>query len=157
MADKILVVDDEVEIVEEAFEALTEDGYDCRCANNVDDALKILRRDSEITLVVTDLKMPGKTGVDLIQESRKEFDHDIAFIVMSGHGSPTVNHDGINIDDYPFLRKPLDIGEFLELVRRTRNSGWRRSNRTRGRALRGQGISRLVPSTGCPAEEPRNS
>ena len=62
MADKILVVDDEMEILEETSEALTEAGYECLCADNVDDALRILRRDSEIALVVTDLKMPGKTG-----------------------------------------------------------------------------------------------
>ena len=122
-ADKILVVDDEMEILEETSEALTEAGYECLCADNVDDALKILRRDSEIALVVTDLKLPGKTGGDLIREAREEFDRDIAFIVMSGYGSPTVENNGINIDDFPFLRKLLDIGEFLELVRKAKGSG----------------------------------
>ncbi len=118
MSYKVLVVDDEEDILEEAAEALTEEGYECFSANNVSYALAILRDDAEIALVVTDLKMPGKTGSDLIKEVRAAFDRDIQFIVMSGHGGPTVKTNGVNIDDFPFLRKPLDIGEFLEMVGR---------------------------------------
>lgn len=118
MPYKVLVIDDEEGILEEAAEALTEEGYECFPANNVDDALAILRDDPGIMLVVTDLKMPGKTGGDLIKETRAAFGRDIQFIVMSGHGSPTVETNGVDIDDFPFLRKPLDIGEFLEVVGR---------------------------------------
>ena len=118
MPCKVLVVDDEKDILEEAAEALTEEGYECFPASNVDDALAILKGDPEITLVVTDLKMPGKTGGDLIEEARAAFDRDIQFIVMSGHVSPTAKTNGIDIEEFPFLRKPLDIGEFLEMVER---------------------------------------
>ncbi len=117
MPYKVLVVDDEEDILEEAAEALTEEGYECFSANNVNYALAILRDDAEIALVVTDLKMPGKTGGDLIKEARAAFDRDIKFIVMSGHGSPTVQTNGVDIDALPFLRKPLDIGEFLKMVK----------------------------------------
>ena len=116
MPYKVLLVDDEEGILEEATEALTEEGYECFPANNVDDALAILRDDPGIALVVTDLKMPGKTGGDLIKEARATFDRDIKFIIMSGHGSPTVKTNGVDIDELPFLRKPLDIDEFLEVV-----------------------------------------
>ena len=118
MPYKVLVVDDEEGILEEAAEALTEEGYECFPASNVDDALAILRDDPEITLVVTDLKIPGKTGGDLIKEARAAFERDIKFIVMSGHGSPTIKINGVDIDALPFLRKPLDIDEFLEMVGR---------------------------------------
>ena len=116
MPYKVLVVDDEEGILEEAAEALTEEGYECFQANNVNYALAILRDDPGITLVVTDLKMPGKTGSDLIKEARAAFERDIEFIIMSGHGSPTVKTNGIDIDAFPFLRKPLDIDAFLEMV-----------------------------------------
>ena len=118
MPCKVLVVDDEKDILEEAAEALTDEGYECFLANNVSYALAILRDDPEIALVVTDLKMPGKTGGDLIKEARTAFDRDIEFIIMSGHGSPTSEINGVDIDAFPFLRKPLDIGEFLEMVER---------------------------------------
>ncbi len=118
MPYKVLVVDDEKYILEEISETLTDEGYECFPANSADDALAILRDDPEIALVVTDLKMPGKTGGDLIKEVRAEFDRDIKFIIMSGHGSPTVKTNGVDIKAFPFLRKPLDIGEFLEMVER---------------------------------------
>ena len=116
MPCKVLVVDDEKDILEEAAEALTDEGYECFLASNVNYALAILRDDPGIALVVTDLKMPGKTGGDLIKEARAAFDRDIQFIIMSGHGSPTIKTNGIDIDAFPFLRKPLDIGEFLKMV-----------------------------------------
>ena len=117
MPHKVLVVDDEQYILEEISEALTDEGYECFSADSVDDAMAILRDDPGIALVVTDLKMPGKTGSDLIKEVRAAFDRDIKFIVMSGHGSPTIQTNGVDIKSFPFLRKPLDIGEFLEMVK----------------------------------------
>ncbi len=98
----------------------------------MNDALAILRGDPGITLVVTDLKMPGKTGGDLIKEARAAFDRDIEFIVMSGHGSPTVKTNGVDIDDFPFLRKPLDIDAFLEMVGRVAASTGGKPNEDRG-------------------------
>jgi len=132
MPYKVLVVDDEVGILEEADEALTEEGYKCFPASNVDDALAILRDDPGIALVVTDLKMPGRTGGDLIQEVRAAFDRDIEFIVMSGHGSPTVKTNGVNIDELPFIRKPLDIGDFLEMVGKVTASIGDKADKDRG-------------------------
>ena len=109
---KILVVDDEREILDEIAEALTDEGYEAVCADRVDAALEILRNQPDIGMVVTDLKMPGKTGVDLINEARAEFERDIAFIVMSG--SP--DNFGLDLKEFPVLRKPLDIDKFLEAV-----------------------------------------
>ncbi len=112
MPYKVLVVDDEEGILEEAAEALTDEGYECFSASNVNDALAILRNDPGIALVVTDLKMPGKSGGDLIKEARAAFDHDITFIIMSG--SP--EKFGLDLNKFSVLRKPLDINEFLEAV-----------------------------------------
>ncbi len=132
MPNKVLVVDDEQEILEEISETLTDEGYECFPANNVDDALAILRDDPGIALVVTDLKMPGKTGGDLIKEAQEAFDRDIKFIVMSGHGSPTVQTNGVDIKSFPFLRKPLDINAFLEMVERVVASMGGKSDEDRG-------------------------
>lgn len=113
---KILVVDDERDILDEIDETLTDEGYEAICAERVDAALDALRKHSDINLVVTDLKMPGKTGVNLINEAKAEFERDITFIVMSGHGSPTIDTNGLDINELPFLRKPLDNDLFLETV-----------------------------------------
>lgn len=113
---KILIVDDEEIILEEASETLTDEGYECFLASNVDAAVEIVKTTPRIILILTDLKMPGKTGADLIKVVEKNFGQDIKFIVMSGHASPRVEANGIDIVSYPFLRKPLDIENLIEMV-----------------------------------------
>lgn len=127
MPAKILLVDDEPVILEETSEALIEEGYACLCADNIAAAMEALDVDPDIALVVTDLKMPSGTGAELIHEATKRFDRDIKFIVISGHGNPRVETGGIDIKDYPFLRKPLDIERFLEVVETVLTAeNWRR-------------------------------
>lgn len=114
---KILVVDDEKDILDEIDETLTEEGYEVVCAERVDAALELLRQHVDINLVVTDLKMPGKSGADLINEATAEFERNITFIVISGHGSPSADTFGLDIGQFIFHRKPLDIDLFLESVK----------------------------------------
>ena len=113
---KILVVDDEMDILDEIEETLAEEGYEVICVAGVDAALEALRNHSDINLVVTDLKMPGKSGADLINEARTDFERDISFIIISGHGSPSVETFGLDINQFIFHKKPLDIDRFLESV-----------------------------------------
>jgi len=113
---KILVVDDEADILDEIDETLTDEGYETFCAERVDEALEVLRNHADINLVVTDLKMPGKSGADLINEARAEFERDITFIIISGHGSPTADTFGLDIEQFIFHRKPLDIDQLLESI-----------------------------------------
>ncbi len=113
---KILVVDDERDILDEIEETLTEEGYEVICAAEVNAALEALRTHSDINLVVTDLKMPGKSGADLINEARTDFERDISFIIISGHGSPSIETFGLDINQFIFHKKPLDIDRFLESI-----------------------------------------
>ncbi|MDG2156352.1 MAG: response regulator, partial [Gammaproteobacteria bacterium] len=54
------MVDDEEMILELMSEALTEEGYQCLTASNVDTALGVVKTTPGIALIITDLKMPGK-------------------------------------------------------------------------------------------------
>ena len=116
MSIKILVVDDEEIIVEEALETLTDEGYQCFGASGVDAAVKLVSTAVGIDLIITDLKMPKKTGADLIKTVETKWGQQIKFIVMSGHASPGVESNGIDIASYPFLKKPLDIGDLVDTV-----------------------------------------
>jgi DNA-binding NtrC family response regulator len=113
---KILIVDDEEMILELMAETLTDTGYECFVANNVDAAVEVVKTTPGIVLIVTDLKMPGKTGADLIKIVEAECEQEIKFIVMSGHGSPKIEENGVDIASYPFLRKPLGIENLIEKV-----------------------------------------
>jgi DNA-binding NtrC family response regulator len=116
MPVKIIIVDDESIIVEEASEALTDAGYECLSASSVDDALVIEKNTKDIDIIITDLKMPKKTGTDLIAAVEKEFDQQIKFIITSGHASPRIERNGVDIGSYPFLKKPLNIDELMDTV-----------------------------------------
>jgi two-component system response regulator CpxR len=119
---KILVVDDEKVILEEFYELLNEEGYHTFCAERVDEAIVILSENHDISLIVTDLKMPGKSGFDLFKYAKINFTPSIPFIFISGH---TENKDDVDfsfIDShetsaFSFIKKPIDINEFLDLVK----------------------------------------
>ena len=113
---KILIVDDEEIILEETSETLTEEGYECFLASNVDAAVEIVKTTPGIILILTDLKMPGKTGADLIKIVEQKLGQNIKFIVMSGHTSTGVEGSDLAMRSYPFLRKPLDIENLIETV-----------------------------------------
>jgi two-component system response regulator CpxR len=97
-------------------ETLTDEGYECFVASNVEAAAEIVKITPGIILIITDLKMPRKTGADLIKIVEAQCEQKIKFIVMSGHASPGVEGNGVNIASYPFLRKPVGIENLIEVV-----------------------------------------
>ncbi len=54
-------------------------------------------------MIANDLKMPGKPGADLIDRARAEIERAIGFIVVSEHGSPGINSDGLDTTKYLFF------------------------------------------------------
>ena len=117
MTSRILVVDDEPYIVEEIIEALVAEDYDCEGVNNVDDALRLIREDSLIRLVITDLKMPGKSGLQLIQQVGETIPREVDFIVVSGHSPIGADPEDVQALAEYFLHKPLDINELMQAVK----------------------------------------
>lgn len=113
---KVLIVDDEEIILEEASEALTDQGYECFVASGVKAAVEVIETTPGIRLILTDLRMPRESGADLIKMIEEKFGQDIKFIVMSGHASPSIETDDIDLELYPFLRKPLDIDNLIGMV-----------------------------------------
>ena len=63
----VLLVDDEFEVLA-VLEALLDDDWDVRTAQSGSAALEILNSEIEIDLVITDQRMPGMTGVELLQK-----------------------------------------------------------------------------------------
>ena len=128
-SEKILIVDDEEIIFEEVAEALSSEGYHCLTASNVDAAINIVRTFSDIKLIVTDLRMPNKTGAELIEEVVALYGQKIKIIVMSGHEDKRVEGGGMDTaeysisgESYAFLRKPLNVERLLSTVHNTLSS-----------------------------------
>jgi putative two-component system response regulator len=120
MITKILVAEDEEEIREELVECLTDEGFVCVEASNGEEGLDLLRRDTEISVVLSDICMPVKSGLEMINSACSEFgkDRDLEYIIMTGHGGSKEAIDALKFGVMDFLEKPLNIDHLIHVVRR---------------------------------------
>lgn len=114
---KILVVDDDRfartlcrQILEE------EDGFEVAEAESVDEGLEIIREE-EIDLVISDLVMPDKTGLDMVEILRLEHP-GLRVILITGYGTVESAVKAMKMGALDYIRKPLNPTEFKIVVRR---------------------------------------
>ena len=99
-APSILLVDDDETLRERLARALRERGYDVRTAGNADQAMQKVREDSP-ELAVLDLKMPGRSGIDLLKEIRAYNEGGKLLRTITGQSVPTARFEtpmGIAVD-----------------------------------------------------------
>lgn len=115
----ILVCDDDKEIVQAIEIYLTKEGYNILKAYNGDEALKILKNNT-IHLIILDIMMPKKDGIQTLREIRKEI--SIPIIMLSAKSEDEDKISGLNLGADDYVTKPFNP---LELIARV-NSGIRR-------------------------------
>jgi len=107
----IILVDDEDHFRERLVKAFSNRGYTVYQAANVDEALdKIKKYRPDLALV--DLKMPEKSGLDLIREV-KEFIPALKIVVLTGYGSIATATEAIKLGAHSYLPKPADVDDIL--------------------------------------------
>jgi DNA-binding response OmpR family regulator len=116
MGIEILIVDDEVEFAEAFAERLRLRGFTTQIANNGEQALRIVD-EGFAKIMVLDLKMPGMDGLEVLRRVKKSRP-EVEVIILSGHGSEVDEAYGRNLGAFSYLRKPADIGDILEAVKR---------------------------------------
>ncbi|WP_265529704.1 response regulator [Sphingomicrobium marinum] len=113
----VLLVEDEPMVRKVAERALTRHGYEVITANNGEEALEILRRGEEISLLVSDVVMPLMDGPTMGREARKDRP-GLPILFMSGYAEEQLRKS-IDIDNVDFLPKPFSVQELAEAVRKT--------------------------------------
>jgi len=109
--DKILYIDDEQGNLK-VFEALFSEYYKVFIANSTKQGYKILLQE-EISVVITDQRMPHETGLDFIERVQSEFP-DVVFMILSGYSDFDDTIKAINSGHvYRFLQKPWQEKELL--------------------------------------------
>ena len=103
---KILIVDDEKNYPMIIGEILSEEGYATITASSGMEALDSLNNNI-VDLVLTDVKMPGMDGIQLL-EKIKEINPDIPVIIMTAHGSVEKAVDAMHKGAYTFILKPFE-------------------------------------------------
>ena len=114
MPDRILIFDDEPQITRVLRAALTAQGYDVRTANDPEEGLQ-LYRDWAPDLVITDLMMPGMSGVEVTRAIRVRATTPILVLSVRDHERSKVEALDAGADDY--VTKPFGIQELLARVR----------------------------------------
>ena len=109
----VLVVDDSRSARNHIVELLKRRNFTVYVADTGEAALKIIKNNNNIKLVITDLEMPGMDGIELTNEIRKSYSRDrMAIIGISGAANPMLSARFIKNGADDFLRKPFCPEEF---------------------------------------------
>jgi DNA-binding NtrC family response regulator len=112
----ILVVDDEKSQREILEMILSGEGYDVTTASSGEAAMKFVA-DRHFDLVLTDLKMTGMSGLDLLKELT-DFDKSIIVLLLTAHGTVDSAVDALRLGAFDYLQKPYDREKLLETISR---------------------------------------
>jgi len=115
-ATSILLVDDTFVLRERLSTAMEQRGFRVEAAGNYEEAIEIFRK-RPTELAVLDLRMPGKSGLELL---RKLLDlaPDTRIIILSGFGSIPASIDAVRAGAVNFLSKPADADDILSAFMR---------------------------------------
>jgi len=114
--EKILIVDDDPYLKETLEQLLQRIGFYSDSVSNGIDAIKKLNENNKYSIVLTDMKMPGMDGLELIEKIRDGF--DISTIAMTGYAEGYTYIDVINAGASDFIKKPFGIEELEAKIRR---------------------------------------
>ena len=118
-APRVLLVDDDPDILIELNEGLSSLGISSRTADTAVEALDLVQRHDELQVIVTDLQMPRIDGIELLQKlSMRKRARPIAAIVITGHASLDRAVGALRLKAVDFLQKPLLPEEVAHAVQR---------------------------------------
>ena len=132
----ILVVDDEEMVRQPLARNLALAGYEVREASSADEALKILST-ANVDLVITDIRMPGKDGIELLRRA-KATSPDLEVIMMTAYASVETAIEAMKSGARDYITKPFSRDEVLLRVERVlKERELSRENRVLREALKG--------------------
>src|SRR5688572_14592525 len=115
MKRRILIVEDDEIFLRPLQRTLEVAGYDVIVTPSGEEALDALKGD-DVDLVLTDKRLPGMDGVDLVRRIRAEHP-DLAVIVMTAYGTIESAVEAVRLGAADYLVKPLESAELLIVVR----------------------------------------
>jgi len=107
----VLLVDDDQRLRSRMARAFEERGYETAQAGNYDEAVAIAS-DESTELAVIDLRMPGKSGLDVVRELHR-IDGATKIVVLTGYGSIATALEAVRLGATHYLTKPADVDEVI--------------------------------------------
>ncbi len=116
LARRVLVVDDEPTARRSLAWLLCDAGYEVMTAADGEEALAALDQ-SRFDLLLTDLRMPGVDGLDLLRRGRI-LDPDLTVVMMTAHGDVTDAVRAMSEGAFWYVPKPVDLDQLLDVLHR---------------------------------------
>lgn len=112
---RILIVDDEEELVSTLTQRLALRGFQAEGATSAAEALRRVG-EHDFSVMVLDVKMPGLDGLELLAQIKQEYP-DLPVILFTGHTSVRDAERGMQVGAFDYLVKPIDIDQLVEKIR----------------------------------------
>ncbi len=111
---RVLIVDDEEELVTTIAERLQIRGIQAQTATDGETALKMIEADPP-QVVVLDVMMPGMGGIEILQRMKAQ-NLNIPVILLTGYGSSEQGKKGIELGAFDYLMKPCDLNMLISKI-----------------------------------------
>jgi DNA-binding NtrC family response regulator len=152
---RLLVVEDEQELREILVQGLARQGFIVAAAADGDAALATLA-DQEFDVILLDLRMPRRDGIQVLQQLRAD-GHDAEVIIVTGHADIETAIEAVKLHAFDYLTKPFQFPQLLQAV--TRAGEYRRlrlENRSLRRAVSQQQVESLLYGQSRPIDRLRS-
>jgi two-component system NtrC family response regulator len=132
--DTLLIVDDEKNYLVVLEALLSPEGYEIMTSDKAQEALRLLQ-EADVDLVLTDMKMPGMSGMELLEEAKK-IKPEVPVIMMTAYGTIEMAVEAMKKHAYDYITKPFQ-NEELKLTLRKALENYRlvKENRRLSEAL----------------------
>ncbi len=117
MSTRILIVDDEVRYRELYMHIIGSAGFKTQAAASAEEAFKIIQSHVP-AMVVSDVRMPGASGIELLRKARKEHPA-LPFLLVTAYADVRDAVNAMKLGAVDYLSKPVDLDELLAAVRDT--------------------------------------
>ncbi|ADU61091.1 MAG: response regulator [Pseudodesulfovibrio sp.] len=116
MTEKVLLIDDEVEFLENLSERMRVRGMDVSTAQTTDNAINAVE-EAEYDAIVLDLQMPGMNGIEMLKVI-KERHPDMQVILLTGQATLEAGIEAMKLGAMDFMEKPADINSLTEKIKK---------------------------------------
>ncbi|NIR47374.1 response regulator [candidate division KSB1 bacterium] len=108
---KVLIVDDDFEFRKSLLKIMLKAGYQASAASSSEQARELITREA-YPLILLDIHMPGKSGLELLKELKKKHS-DSKVIIMTVNGEMQTYNDAMNAGAFAYLNKPVKMKKIL--------------------------------------------
>ncbi len=119
---KLLVVDDEIDIVEVTQKFFTKRGIETFAASEGNEAIRVIQEKNP-DLIILDYNLPGLSGKEILKKVREEFKLNTKVIIVTGYETENIMNETKDLGVHDYVHKPLDLNKLEKIVLTALNDG----------------------------------